>query len=368
MYKNLQASLGHLTNQELFDTSLYSKTTFYAWLKGPEDRKQREVTFIAEAVAVNAIQVILTYPHFGGEKGQAYMIYHRLGYIPRHVYQDLKQAVSLIVFQQAYALNLLPHPSVYQHERPNGINEIWAEDFTTVGVLGFTYPVALVEDVYSTKYLGVSVQLKENSQLVAEPVEMAVTENNNKGPENFILSDHGSQYVSDAHGQLLARHEIVQKLIPACKPQYNGSIECGIRDFKSVFYNVLSQNDFKEFAANDMNPTDKKKKLLETVIITVDKSKHILNAVIPRPALGGVTPQDVHLGIAEEKKKLNADYLKNEQMKEKVAGWSKSVYDLVKDVLKQNNFSNKELLIKHCFFRPRPLRRISKLPIEVWTN
>jgi len=364
----LQASLGHLTNRELFDASLYSKTTFYEWLKGPQERKPREVTFIAEAVAVNAIQVILTYPHLGGEKGQAYMIYHRLGYIPRHVYQDLKQAVSRVVFQQAYALNLLPHPSVYHHERPNGVNEIWAEDFTKVSVMGFTYPVALVEDVYSTKYLGVSVQLKENSQLVAEPVEMAVKENNNKGPLNLMLSDHGSQYVSDAHGKLLSKYDIVHKLIPACKPQYNGSIECGNRDFKSVFYNVLAQNDLTEFAANDMNPTDKKKKILEVVTITVDKSKDILNAVIPRPALGGVTPQDVHLGIAEEKKKLNANYLKNEQMKEKVAGWSKSVYDLVKEVLKQNNFSNKELLIKYSFFRPRPLRRISKLPIEVWTN
>lgn len=285
-----------MSNQELIQSGQHSKSVFYQWLKGPTERKKREVTLIPEEVAMNAIAVIINYPHFGGVKGQAYMIYHRQGYIPQHTYQSLKKTVSRIVFQEVSAQNLLPKPSVYEHERPQDINEIWAEDFTEVNVLGFSYPVAFVTDVFSTKYLGYSAQQRESSDLVEDPVVMAVAENNNAGPKEFMLSDHGSQYVSNAHGELLAKNEIVQKHIPACKPQYNGSIECVMRDFKSIFYNVFSQNDLSEFAAITLDATDKKKKLLETVRSSVNKSIEILNEQIPRPSLAGATPNDVDTG------------------------------------------------------------------------
>ena len=358
----------YLSNHELIESGQHSKSIFYEWLKGPTERKKREVTVIAEEVAINAIEVIIKYPHFGGAKGQAYMIYHRLGYIPRHTYQNLKKTVGRIIFQEAYNKNLLPQSSVYEHERPQAINEIWAEDFTKVNVFGFTYPIALLTDVFSNKYLGYSTRERESSELVEAPVEMAVEENNNAGPEKFILSDNGTQYICDDHGELLAKHEIVQQHIPACKPQYNGSIECGIRDFKSIFYNIVAQNDLKKIVGIGLTVTDKKKKLLEHVALSVKKSIEILNGEIPRPALGGVTPNDIYTGCAEEKKKLNNDYLMKEQIKEKVSRWSKSKYDLVKEVLHNKNLSKKELLIKHYFFQKRPLRRISKIPIEVWCN
>lgn len=347
---------------------VHSKTIVYEWLKGLRERRQRKVKLINEAVAASAMQVILKYPHLGGSKGQAYLIYHRLGYIPRHVYQSLKKVVGRVLFQQVCALNLLPRPSVYEHERPTAVNEIWAEDFTKVSVLGFNYPVAVVEDVFSTKYLGSCVQLRENSQLVGQPVEMAVKANNNAGPDKFLIADNGSQYTSDAHGRLLAKHEIVQKHIPVGKPQYNGTVECGMRDIKSVFYNVFSQNDLKEFAPVDMDVTDKRKKLLEKVALSVNESLRILNEELPRPAFGGITPNDIHAGIGAEKKMANVEYLKNEQIKENGCHWSKSKYDLAKEVLEQMHFSKKELLIKHCFFQKNAFRRIGNLPSDVWTN
>ena len=360
--------MNYLTNQELIESSQHSKSIFYEWLKGAKERKKRIITLIPEEVAINAIDVILNYPHFGGVKGQTYMIYHRLGYISRHTYQKLKKSVGRIVFQQAYRKNLLPHPSVYEHERPHAKNEIWAEDFTKVTVLGFTYSVALLADVFSNKYLGCSAQATESSELVEEPVEMALEQNNHVGPQKFLLSDNGSQYTSDNHGKLLAKHDIIQKHIPACRPQYNGSIECGMRNFKSIFYNLFSQNDFKKVIEKNLNSTDKKKKVLEMLTVSVNESIEILNTEIPRPVLGGVTPNDIYTGCAEVKKKSNEEYLKNQQIKEKVNSWSKSKYDLIKEIFNKKNLSNKELLIKHYFFQKRPLRRICKLPTEVWTN
>lgn len=352
----------------MLETTRYSKSILYEWSKDIQERQPRAVKCIDEAVAVNAIKLIIEYPHLGGEKGQAYMTYHRLGYIPRHVYQSLKKVVGRVFFQEVTAKNLLPKSSDYEHVRPTKVNEIWAEDFTTLKILGFIFSLAVLEDVFSKKYLGNSTQERASYKLVAEPVEMAVAENNQQGPEKFMLADHGPQYVSDAHGNLLFSYEIIQKLIPVAKPQYNGTIESGMRDLKSVFYNVMSSMDLKEFAQPDLSQPAKKKKLLESVALAGNTSVRIMNAVIPRPVLGGVTAEDVATGKAEEKRQLNAEYLKQEQMKEKSDIWSKSKYDLAKEALRQKKLSNTALLIKHYFFQKRPLRKISKLPPEVWTN
>lgn len=342
---------------------------FYEWLHGVNERKKRADKLIAEDVAINAMNVILAYPHFGGTKGQQYMIYHRLGYIGRHAYQNLKKAMGRVLFQEVYRRNLLPKPTVYEHERPETIDEIWAEDFTKVTVIGCTFSVGLVIDVFNTRYLGYAVTERDDSDtLVREPVEMALEVNNQRGPKKFLLKDNGSQYVSDGHGDLLAKHEIISKCIPACKPWYNGTIECGNKDFKSVFYNIIAGYDLTVFKGADFNNSVEKKKLLLLVQKAVKETADVLNGEIPRPVLGGVTPDDLHDNLGKQRRKYNDEYTKKEQMKEKVDRWSKSKWELAKDVLAFKKFSNKQMLIKHYFFQNDPLRRINRIAAEVWTN
>lgn len=369
MYRKLQRTVEYLTNDELIATTQHSKSVFYQWRQRIEARKQRSVKLIPEDVAINAMNVILEYPHFGGKKGQQYMIYHRLGLIGRHFYQNLKKAMGRVLFQELCRRKLLPRPILYEHERPEKTGVIWAEDFTKVTVIGCTFPVGLVIDVFNTKYLGYAVSPREDSDsLVREPVEMALAANNQRGPEKFILEDNGRQYVSNEHGDLLAKHEIISKSIPACKPYYNGTIECGNRDFKSVFYNTIAGYDLTRFKEVDFNNTDEKKKLVELVQQAVKEAVDVLNSEIPRSVLGGVTPDDVHHKIDNRSRKYNDEYIKKEQMKEKVERWSKSKWELAKDVIAFKGLSNKQMLIKHYYFQKNPLRRISKLPAEVWTN
>lgn len=369
MYRKLQESVEHLTNHELIETIQHSKSVLYEWLQGIGERKKRPVKLIAEDVAINAMNVILEYPHFGGKKGQQYMIYHRLGYIGRHAYQNLKKAVSRVLFQEVYRLGLLPKPTLYEHERPESIGEIWAEDFIKVSIIGCVFSIALVIDVFNTEYLGYAASTREDSDvLVREPVEMALEANNQCGPKKFLLKDNGSQYASTKHGDLLAKHEIISKSIPACKPYYNGTIECGNKDFKSVFYNIIAGYDLTEFKGVDLNNSDEKKNLLQLVQKAVKEAVDVLNSEIPRPVLAGVTPDDVHHKIDKQSRKYNDQYIKKEQMKEKVERWSKSKWELAKDVLNFKGLSNKQMLIKHYYFQKNPLRRISKIPAEVWTN
>jgi transposase InsO family protein len=331
----------------------YSRSQFYTWLQDIRDRAKRPQKPVAMEVAEAAVEVIGEYPHFSAPKGQGYMVYHRVGYIPQHIYKGLKQIVRRLIFQEVQKRNLLPQRGSYEHERPTGPGEIWAEDFTRIGVYSKTFYISLLIDVASNYYLGAATSNIANTELVEGPIIQALKENNNCGPTQFLLSDNGPQYVSDEHGRLLDNLDIVQKRIPSCTPKYNGSIECGIKEFKNVFYNVFAQRETKE--------ADKGKILLERVRLAVQETAQKMNVEIPRPCLNGVTPYDVQKGICEQKRQANQKYVEQEQQKKNITPWTKSSWELVKDTLFGKGLSDLELMTKFCFFLKRPLRKLPNL-------
>jgi hypothetical protein len=307
----------------LIKESGFSNAQFYNWLKNIHERKKRDKKFIAQDVAEAAVEVIKEYPHFSATKGQGYMIYHQKGYIPQHIYKLLKKVTKRLIIQEVSKRGLLPERTSYEHERPDMAGEIWAEDFTNVRIAGEKFYIGLLIDVASNYYLGVSVSRRADEKMVELPVKKALEINEGHGPKRFLLSDNGPQYISAEHGDLLDKLEIVQKRIPSCKPEYNGSVECGVKEFKNVFYNV--------WATREAKGADKGKRLLERVQRAVEETSKRMNFEIPRPCLRGVTADDVQKGIAEEKIKINKDYLAQEQKrKEVIQPWTKSKWNLVK--------------------------------------
>jgi transposase InsO family protein len=298
----------------------------------------------------------MDYPHMGGRKGQGYLIYHRLGYISMSAYDRIKKTVRRLVIQEVVKQQLLPARTQYRHEKPQDIDEIWAEDFTDLIVYFRIFKLALLIDVASDYYLGVAVSMRASATLVEKPVEQALEKNKGNGPKKFLLSDNGSPYVSDEHGRLLDKAQIVQKRIPSCVPQYNGSIECGVKEFKNVFYNVWAEKEKEE--------TDKEKDLLSRVEQAVQVTAHLLNHVIPRPCLHGVTPADLHEHKSHFKIEENRKYVQTELEKPSPPPWEKSYWDVVKEAMGLGRRSRLELLTKFCFFSRRPLRTITKLGLE----
>lgn len=360
LYKMLREKLVHLNSSQIIAQTNYSRSQFYTWLKGIRDRKERPTKYVPMEVAESAVEVIRQYPHFSAPKGQGYMIYHKLGYIPHHLYKKLKKTVRRLIFQEVSDRSLLPGKESYEHERPNKPGEIWAEDFTRIGVYGETFYVSLLIDVASTYYLGSAASTIADAKLVEAPVIQALEVNNNQGPQRFLLSDNGSQYISDEHGQLLDKLAIVQKRIPSCTPEYNGSIECGVKEFKNVFYNV--------FAGRETKGADKEKTLLERVQLAVQETARKMNFEIPRPCLDGVTPYDVQKGMRKEKIQQNREYLEQEKQREEVEPWRKSTWGLIKDALFKKRLSDLELITKFCFFLKRPLRKLPNLMPRVLGN
>lgn len=352
----------YLNRYQLIKESCYSKSQLYQWLKeGVRERKIRECQKVSQGVVNSTVEVIRKYPHFGAPKGQCYMIYHQKGYVPQHIYKTVKKIVKRLVFQEVSNRRLLPARTSYEHERPRNPGEIWAEDFTEIRVCGEKFYVALVIDVAMTYYLGGSASIRPDDQMVARPVEQALESNNGNGPRRFLLSDNGSQYASGRHGDFLEKLVIIQKRIPSCKPEYNGSVECGIKEFKNVFYNVWVQREKKQEA--------KEKVLLERVQLAVAETIRRMNEEIPRPGLQGVTADDVRKGISEERREINRKYLEKELEKKEVSKpWDKKDWRIIKNHLFKEDCSNLELMTKFCFFLKRPLRKLAKLELEVLGN
>jgi transposase InsO family protein len=312
-------------------------------------------------VVKGAIEVIRQYPHFGASKGQCYMIYHQLGYIPQHIYKKVKQRVHKLINEEVANRKLLPPRTSYSHVCTKTPGKIWAEDFTEVRLFGEKFYIELVIDVATPYYLGGNASRRPDNKMIETPIEQALELTDGKGPELFLLSDNAKQYIGSRHRDFLEKHEIVQKRIPSCQPRYNGSIECGIKEFKNVFYNVWAQREKKGMA--------KGKTLLDRAQLAVTETLRRMNEEIPRPSLGGVTPHDVWRGITEDKLETNRHYLEKEQReKEVIRPWNEKDWGVIKRHLFNEGFSQLELLTKFCFFLKKPLRQLTKLIPRVLGN
>lgn len=348
--------LHHWSRDPLMRHSGYSRSQWYVWLKeGATDRKEREPRCVPQATAEAAVKVIMEYPYFSAVKGQAYMIYHRLGYIPHHVYKELKGVTRRIIFQEVEKRSLLPARTSYEHVKPTRVGQIWAEDFTQVCVYRTTFYIAVIMDDCSDYYLGAVSQRRAGKQLVARPLEQAFAENNNQPPSAFMISDNGKQYIDGDHEEHLDALNIVHKRIPACRPQYNGAVECGVKEFKNLFY-VL-------WAARETAGADKEKSLDDRVAGTVEECRMRLNHRIPRPCLKGVTPADLHAGTAEQKRLANQQWLDEEKgrMVEKAIPWTTTIWKMARTIIFQKPMSNLILLTTFCYFLKRPLRKLANL-------
>jgi transposase InsO family protein len=347
------SSCNRLNQEQVISQCQFSRSLIFEWRREIKDRKERERKRISQETVQNTVKAIMDYPHMGGRKGQGYMIYHCLGYISMSAYDGVKKSVRRLLVQEVVKQKLLPARTQYHHEKPQDIHEIWAEDFTDLIVYGRVFKLALLIDVASDYYLGVAVAKRASALLVEKPVEQALEKNNGNGPKKFLLSDNGSPYVSDEHGRLLEKAHIVQKRIPACIPQYNGSIECGVKEFKNVFYNVWAELEKED--------PDKEKSLISRVENAVNQTAYVMNYVIPRPCLHGVTPADVQEGRRNAKIEANQEYVRTEQEKPNPPPWEKSYWEVIKEAMGLEKLSGLELLTKFSFFSRRPLRTITKL-------
>jgi transposase InsO family protein len=352
MIDKLTSHCRRLSRERIMSATCFSRSQLYRWKHGDGlERKQRARKAVPETTIENAAAVVRTYPHLGGRKGQAYMLYHELGSVGMKQYETIKKQVKRLLAQEVTRRELVSSRESFEHERAKKPGEIWAEDFTEVTVEGRTFKLAVLIDTYDEYYLGAAADARATTALVGCPIDQALEKTRGKGPARFLLSDNGAQYISKGHRKLLTSAEIVQRRIPACVPQYNGSVEAGMRDLKGVFYNVWERRKREN--------ADEGKTVLERVRLALEETVLRLNEAIPRPSLGGVTPADVHAGRKQVKRKQIQAYREREKSRD-VPPWKRSYWDVLKSGVAMEQMTGDELLTKLAFFGRRPLRRIAR--------
>lgn len=91
---------------------------------------------------------------------------------------------------------------------PMAANRTWAADITYIATGEGWLDLAVVEDLDSRQIVGWSMGERMDSRLVVDALEMALAARQ-PGAGLVAHSDRGSQYASEHHRGLLARHGIV---------------------------------------------------------------------------------------------------------------------------------------------------------------
>ena len=350
MIDRLQSGFAHLTLRDICAACGHSRSQLYQWRRAVElDRKARQPKGLDESVLENTAMVIGAFPHFGGAKGQGFMLYHGLGLIGQRAYAGIKAKIKRLLCQQLSVRTDLPAVvETYEHIRPENIGQIWAEDFTELVLDGIGFKLALLIDVLSQYILGWALSRRATESLVAIPVLQALEANEGKPPEKFLLEDNGTQYVSEGHGRLLDAHQIVARHVPAYTPQYNGSVECGGKEFKNVFYN--------QWERQNRNGPDKEKSADDRARRAAAETVRLLNEVIPRPALGGVTPADVQHGFKAQRQQQILRYRQEQEKKGQPPPLSRPFWDVIKRRVEgradeHQGAAHQACLLRHASFK-----------------
>lgn len=91
---------------------------------------------------------------------------------------------------------------------PAAPNLAWASDITYIRTRSGWLYLAAVMDLYSRKVVGWAMAPSMPADLVCTALQMAITQRQ-PAPGLVVHSDRGSQYASEAHRALLARHGLV---------------------------------------------------------------------------------------------------------------------------------------------------------------
>lgn len=107
-------------------------------------------------------------------------------------------------------------------------DQVWVADTTYLKVAGRNAYLALVEDAFTRRVLGWAIGFSNNTMLVLDALEMALT----RGQPEIHHSDQGKTYAANAHTRRLLKLGVAISMAAVGKAWENGLIERLNRTFK----------------------------------------------------------------------------------------------------------------------------------------
>ncbi len=135
---------------------------------------------------------------------------------------------------------------------PDAINRTWVADITYIRTHSGWLYLAAVMYLYSRKIVGWAMAPTMPSELVCRALQMAIT-HRQPSPGLIVHSDRGSQYASDAHRALLARHSLIASMSRKGNCWDNAVIE---RFFLNLKMERVWQRDYANYLEAQRDVTD----------------------------------------------------------------------------------------------------------------
>lgn len=222
-----------------------STAGYYAWRDRPvSDRQQRPDALLAEIVAIHE----RVKGRYGSPRIHAELQADGPGCCVNTVAEVMRQAGI-----RAKTARKFKHTTDSSHNRPvapnvldrrfevSAANESWVADITYIATReGWLY-LSVVEDLFSRKVVGWSMDSMMTSRLVVAALEMAI-ERRCPGEALLAHSDRGSQYASEHYQELLGKHGIECSISGVGQCWDNAPME---RFFASLKKELVHQEDYQ---------------------------------------------------------------------------------------------------------------------------
>lgn len=141
------------------------------------------------------------------------------------------------------------YPNLIKGKEIDGINQVWASDFTYIRIEnGFVY-LAVILDLYSRKVIGWGISKRIDAKLAISALEMALQR---RTPKAGVIhhSDRGVQYLSVEYTSLLKNHGFKISCSAKGNPYDNAFVESFMKTLKQDEVDLRKYKTYLEVIDN----------------------------------------------------------------------------------------------------------------------
>lgn len=113
---------------------------------------------------------------------------------------------------------------------------IWVQDFTYIWWKGRFYYLACIKELATRRIVGWCLSLYHDADMVCMALSDALV---HYAPPCILHDDRGSEYLSQKHAKLCAKHNIAMSASAPGKPPENGFMESFFSSFKTEMLGVI---------------------------------------------------------------------------------------------------------------------------------
>lgn len=245
---------------------------------------------------------IQAYPFMGSKKGVANLVHDMQAWLGAGSYDAIRAKLAQQIGEELKNRRSgRPDPEPFELPVATGLGQVWGTDLFEVMAWDVRFDICDFLDIFNQEYLALqATEHAADSKFVAACFELACKEQGGRAPIVGTKCDRGSQFYGHFPAALKGRTELVR--IPPGSPWFNGESERGHRDCRALLYTVISTM-----------PRPKKGQERAAMQEACDRVRLLLNEAICKPSLGNVTPREVALGIADQVRERNRQFVESQR-------------------------------------------------------